>query len=148
MGHVTGVNFFLISQSPTSNIVPLKEAFTTKAFGGMYKDYYYKMMTFQNRVWVENDFGGPIFWIFHFQNSPPIWDMWRVENFFKKTNSLVWDCVGTLTTVSDLRTPEAVSTQYGLEAQLKLFNIEYENPIWGQNVWIFHSQKHPPFTLK
>ena len=28
---------------------------------GMYKDYYYKMMIFENRVWMENDFGGPIF---------------------------------------------------------------------------------------
>ena len=42
---------------------------------GMYKDLYYKMMTFRNRVWMENDVGGPIFWIFHFQISPPIWDM-------------------------------------------------------------------------
>ena len=42
---------------------------------GMYKDLYYKMMTFKNRVWMENDFRGPIFLIFHFQISPPIWDM-------------------------------------------------------------------------
>ena len=41
----------------------------------MYKDYYYKMMTFENRVWVENDFWGPIFWIFRFQKHAPIWDM-------------------------------------------------------------------------
>ena len=41
----------------------------------MYKDLYYKMMTFENRVWVEIDFGGPIFWIFRFQKHAPIWDM-------------------------------------------------------------------------
>ena len=33
---------------------------------------------------MENDFRGPIFLIFHFQISPPIWDMWWVKNFFKK----------------------------------------------------------------
>ena len=41
-------------------------------------DYYYKMMIFENPVWMENDFGGPIFWIFHFQKHAPIWGMWRV----------------------------------------------------------------------
>ena len=55
----------------------------------MYKDLYYKLMTFKNRVWVENDFGGPIFWIFHFQNSPPIWDMWRVK-FFSSKKQIPW----------------------------------------------------------
>ena len=56
----------------------------------MYKDLYYKMMTFKNRVWMENDFRGPIFLIFHFQISLPIWDMWWVKFFFKKTNSPIW----------------------------------------------------------
>ena len=44
----------------------------------MYKDYYYKMMTFENRVWMENHLGCPIFWIFYFQKHAPIWDMCRV----------------------------------------------------------------------
>ena len=44
-------------------------------------DFHYEndeMMTFKNRAWMENDFGGPIFWIFYFQKHAPIWDMWRV----------------------------------------------------------------------
>ena len=48
------------------------------------------MVIFENPVRVENDFRGPIFLIFHFQISPPIWDMWWVKNFFKKTNSPIW----------------------------------------------------------
>ena len=44
----------------------------------MYKDYYYKMMTFENPVWMENDYGVPIFWIFYFQKHAPIWGMCRV----------------------------------------------------------------------
>ena len=54
----------------------------------MYKDYYYKMMTFENRVWMEIDFGCPIFWIFHFQKHAPIWDMWRGKIFFLKNEFL------------------------------------------------------------
>ena len=45
---------------------------------GMYKEHYYKLMTFENPVWMENDFGGPIFWIFYFQKHAPIWDMSQV----------------------------------------------------------------------
>ena len=45
-------------------------------------------MTFENPDWVANDFGGPIFWIFYFQNSPPIWDISRVNFFFFKISRL------------------------------------------------------------
>ena len=44
------------------------------------------MMTFENPVWMENDFPVGIFEIFHFQKHAPIWDMCRVKKIFKKMN--------------------------------------------------------------
>ena len=73
----------------------------------MYKDYYYKLMTFENPVWMENDFGGPIFWIFYFQKHAPIWDMWRVKFFFQNFKveyviSVIWPSPYIITTETQL----------------------------------------------
>ena len=57
---------------PTMTFLLIKEVFK-----------YYKMMIFENPVWMENDFRNPIFWIFYFQKHPPIWGMWRVKFFFQ-----------------------------------------------------------------
>ena len=69
----------------------------------MYKEHYYKLMTFENRVWVENDFRGPIFRIFRFQKHAPIWDMWRVKFFFQNFKvqyviSVIWPSPYIITT--------------------------------------------------
>ena len=64
-------------------------------------------MTFENPAWVENDFGGPIFWIFRFQKHPPIWDMWRVKFFFQNFKveyviSVIWPSPYIITTETQL----------------------------------------------
>ena len=59
MGHVPGVNFFWISQSPFQISLHYQDTLGSSLLNR--PDYYYKMMTFENRVWMENDFGGPIF---------------------------------------------------------------------------------------
>ena len=97
------------------------------------------MMTFENRVWMGNDFGGPILWIFYFQKHPPIWGMCRVKKFFKKMNFYIENPSDILLCLSNplcMKIDEFRKSRKG------------GKPMWDQKFWIFHSQKHPPFTLK
>ena len=65
------------------------------------------MWTTPTQIWVEKDFGGPIFWIFYFQNSPPIWDISRVKFFFQNFKveyviSVIWPSPYIITTETQL----------------------------------------------
>ena len=44
-------------------------------------EHFYKMMIFENPVWMENDFRVGIFEIFHFQKHAPNMDISRVKKF-------------------------------------------------------------------
>ena len=47
-----------------------------------HEGYYRKKWTDHSRFWVENTFGVMIFWIFHFQKTPPIILSYLVKKIF------------------------------------------------------------------
>ena len=59
----------------------------------VYETYYYRLMTFQPRFWVENHFGVIIFWIFWFQKNALFMGILLV---LKKFSSDILKCVTTL----------------------------------------------------
>ena len=95
---------------------------------------------------MENDFGGPIFWIFYFQKHAPIWDMWRVENFFKKMNFYIENLTDILLCLNNSLLADPRPHIFIFVWKMSIF----ENRAWMENQFVvkffgfFTSENIPP----